>query len=50
MNKHRLERYDKTDNRKTYQEYRNGIVIGGKTTMTDAQRKRARAKRKKSKR
>ena len=49
MNTHRHYSDDygqKTDSRKTYQEYRASIHHGGKTTMSDAQRKKARAKRK----
>lgn len=39
----------KSDNRKTYEEYRKGIHVGGRTTMTDAQRAKARKNRKKRK-
>lgn len=49
MNTHRLERYsgNDRDTRKTYDEYRKGIVIGGTTTMSNTKQKRARAKRRK---
>lgn len=37
---------DSKDKRPTYNEYRASIKIGGTTTMSDAKRKKARAKRK----
>lgn len=42
-------RLTKEDKRPTYVEYRAAIKIGGTTTMSDAQRKKARLKRKKRK-
>lgn len=37
---------EKPDTGKTYEEYKSSIKIGGTTTMSDAKRKKARAKRK----